>query len=284
MSNKLSHIIVLKPGITSIQDSGRFGFLSEGIPVAGFMDRISAGLANGLVGNKPGAALIEWAILAPKLQFKDVTTIALTGVEVKAFVNNKEVFLNKKISIPKNGILSFGKVTKGIYGYVAIEKGIKTTKVLGSRSWYPDITENTFFNKEVKIPFVSSLSINNSNVRLKTSFHAEGQVTLNVFKGPEFDLLTKSQKELLFNTTFSTGIQRDRMGVQLIPEFNIHTYSILSSPTLSGTVQWTSSGKLIVLSSNAQTIGGYPRILQLSKGSVSELSQLNGLFKFNLIN
>ena len=61
-----------------------------------------------------------------------------------------------------------------------------------------------------------------------------------------------------------------------------HNKSILSSGTLPGTVQLTPSGELIFLMKDAQTTGGYPRILQLTDESISDLAQLSPNEKFTI--
>ncbi|OAV45719.1 hypothetical protein A3850_015000 [Lewinella sp. 4G2] len=48
---------------------------------------------------------------------------------------------------------------------------------------------------------------------------------------------------------------------------------MLSSPVLPGTIQLTPTG-LIVLGPDAQTVGGYPRILQLDIQALTNLYQL----------
>lgn len=48
---------------------------------------------------------------------------------------------------------------------------------------------------------------------------------------------------------------------------------IITSAVLPGTVQWTPNGHLIILMRDAQTTGGYPRILQLSESAINLLSQ-----------
>ena len=48
---------------------------------------------------------------------------------------------------------------------------------------------------------------------------------------------------------------------------------IITSHVLPGTVQLTPSGKLIILMRDAQTTGGYPRVLQLSEDAINKLSQ-----------
>ena len=53
-------IKIIKPGIFStVQDLGRTQFLDQAVPVSGVMDQVSARIANLLVGNDAGAALIE---------------------------------------------------------------------------------------------------------------------------------------------------------------------------------------------------------------------------------
>ena len=48
---------------------------------------------------------------------------------------------------------------------------------------------------------------------------------------------------------------------------------IITSLVQPGTVQLTPAGNIIVLMRDAQTTGGYPRILQLSEQAMNQLSQ-----------
>lgn len=51
---------VISPGLsTSVQDLGRPGHYHVGIPEGGGMDRFATRIANLLVGNDPGAAVLE---------------------------------------------------------------------------------------------------------------------------------------------------------------------------------------------------------------------------------
>ena len=277
-----SFIKVLKSGISSIQDSGRFGYLSEGIPNSGFMDSSSAGLANLLVGNSVNSACIEWSMLPPKLQFNESAIIAITGAISKIYVNNTEVKSHKSILIPEKAILSFGAVKRGVYGYISVKGGIKTSKVLGSRSWFKEVTEYQFLFKGLEIPFLKNTDIATTNVRLLNTLDKEVSEVLKVYPGPEFNFLSENQKTFLQQENFNSSSVRNRMGIQLGISFYKHEFSILSSPVIPGTVQWTPSGKLIVLMRDAQTIGGYPRLLQLTSESIDKISQLNCDFNFVL--
>jgi allophanate hydrolase subunit 2 len=61
--------------------------------------------------------------------------------------------------------------------------------------------------------------------------------------------------------------------------------SMISKPIYPGMVQCPQNGLPIILGSDAQTLGGYPRILQVIKADRHLLGQLkpNDRFRFNLI-
>ena len=75
------------------------------------------------------------------------------------------------------------------------------------------------------------------------------------------------------------------MAYQLDETIDSHSISMLTSATLPGTVQFTPSGKLIILMKDGQTTGGYPRILQLTDKAISILAQKKSgdHFSFKLI-
>ncbi len=275
----------MQPGLsTSIQDNGRLGYLSEGIPITGYMDRLSAEKANLLVGNTTGEALIEWAVLPPKLKFLAPTHIACTGAAVAIFINATKVANGGCIYIPANAILSLKPMQQGIYGYIAIKGGVQTPKILASRSWFAGITSEAVFKKGMQIPYVPSDQKYEHHCKLTSAVPNKVSI-LEVYIGPEYDLLTKEQQAKLISQKFSVSPLRDRMGIQLSQTFEAHERSILSSPTLPGTLQWIPSGKLIVLMRNAQTIGGYPRIVQLTEKSISAIAQMphDVLFNFKVV-
>jgi allophanate hydrolase subunit 2 len=59
---------------------------------------------------------------------------------------------------------------------------------------------------------------------------------------------------------------------------------IKTAPVLPGTVQLTPSGNLIVLMRDAQSTGGYPRILQLDESAINQIArlQVGSSIKFQL--
>ena len=63
------------------------------------------------------------------------------------------------------------------------------------------------------------------------------------------------------------------MGCQLNELIKNSLNPIITSAVLPGTVQLTPVGNLIVLMRDAQTTGGYPRVLQLSDDAINLLAQ-----------
>ena len=57
--------------LTTVQDLGRWGYQSSGVPVAGPMDVYSHRLANRLAGNRDDAAALEMTIIGPELRRTD---------------------------------------------------------------------------------------------------------------------------------------------------------------------------------------------------------------------
>ena len=71
---------VLAPGpLATVQDGGRAGWASIGVPRSGAADRGSADLANRLVGNRPDAAVVEVTAGGLRLRAERTVLVAVTG-------------------------------------------------------------------------------------------------------------------------------------------------------------------------------------------------------------
>ena len=60
--------------LTSVQDLGRWGFQSSGVPVAGAMDLPALRLGNAMLGNPEGAAALEVTLLGPELEARGASS------------------------------------------------------------------------------------------------------------------------------------------------------------------------------------------------------------------
>ncbi len=257
---------------TTIQDAGRFGYRNLGVPVSGAMDAQSARIANSLLENETGDALLEITMTGPRLKFEEPTYISLSGADMSASINGEEVSNNQVYRVNSGDVLSYGKLGNGFRSYLAVKGGFKTTKVLDSRSFFKSLTNVSQIKAEDEIPYDSNPDYIPKITHIKTSSSFKGQ-GIEVYPGPEYDRLEEICQEQLFNTTFTIAKEYNRMAYQLEEKINAKRIPMITSANLPGTVQLTPGGRLIVLMRDGQTTGGYPRILQLNESSISQLSQ-----------
>ncbi|HSI69873.1 MAG TPA: biotin-dependent carboxyltransferase family protein [Gillisia sp.] len=268
-------IEVLQPGLYStIQDRGRFGFKKFGVPGSGAMDSYAATIANLLLQNNPDGAVLEITQMGPKLKFSSAVKIVITGANLSPRVNNSEIKNNKIYLMAAGDVLSFGKRELGGRSYLGIAGGFQTEEILKSRSWLKDITQYFRLEKGMKLDYNSVVQKGVetvSSVKIKSGYLNDNN--LEVSTGPEFDQLSETEKENLFNTEFHIGRNNNRMGVQLEEKIENNLKPIITGPVVPGTVQFTPGGRLIILMRDCQTTGGYPRILQLSEFALNVLAQ-----------
>ena len=270
-------IEILDPGYyITIQDMGRFGYSNYGVPQSGCMDILSAKNANLILSNSVSEPLFEISIMGGKFLFKEKTEIALSGALFEVMLNKESVSNNLLIQANKGDILNFGRAIKGNRIYLAVKGGIDYKSVMGSSSMYKGISEDFIVRKKDVFKFSQNSSNKTNNDKNDLNIFDE---ILYVFKGPEFDLLTNSDKNLLFDKYFSVS-SNNRMGYFLKEKLNSNSNSIITSPTIPGIVQLTTGGDLIILMKDGQVTGGYPRILLLDEKSISCLSQKNTGNKF----
>lgn len=140
-------IDVIRPGLqTTIQDGGRPGYLSRGIPPAGPQDYRSFALAGLLVGNPltpppltpgdPGLAGLEILAIGPTLTFDSPGLVALAGGHVDATLDGEPVPSWTALAVHAGATLKVGKVGPGARAYLALAGGIDVPTYLGSRATF----------------------------------------------------------------------------------------------------------------------------------------------------
>jgi biotin-dependent carboxylase-like uncharacterized protein len=130
-------IEIVSPGLaTTVQDLGRPGYYHIGIPISGGMDRFALQAANLLVGNDPGAAVLEAVFMGPQIRFAADRTVAVTGAELPPKIDGEPRETWTSFRVKAGQTLSFDFLKKGARAYIAIGGGIDVPVVLGSRSTY----------------------------------------------------------------------------------------------------------------------------------------------------
>lgn len=268
-------IRVVASGLFStIQDLGRFGHRHHGVPVSGAMDSGSAKFANALLGNRENAAFIEFTASGPVLEFAEAAWIAITGAAFLPLIDGAAVDVNKAVFVEKGSRLSFKKPEKGLRGYIAIAGGFKSEEILGSCCFYKGITPLTKLRSGVSIEYDQKLQKNWVGPLTQPGpsivFTTE---EIEAYKGPEYELLEKSIQNKIQKTYFHISPQSNRMAYMLKHSQEISAGEIITAAVRPGTVQLTPSGAVHILMRDAQTTGGYARILQLTERAIDILAQ-----------
>tara|TARA_B100000242_G_scaffold132226_1_gene93757 strand:- start:1385 stop:2218 length:834 start_codon:yes stop_codon:yes gene_type:complete len=276
-------IKVISKGLyTTIQDKGRFGYRNIGVPSSGYMDSESAETANLIINNPKDNPLIEATLIGPTLEFKKSAVICITGGEFSPTLNDIKISSYSAIEVNKGDILKINNSSIGSRCYISIQGTIISDTILGSKSFYHQITNSNIIED-------GDIFLFKKNIRTLEQKYThkkfELNKTINVFRGPEFKCLSKESINTLFNEEFSIGIN-NRMAYNLLEKIQDGVNSIISSGVIPGTVQLTPSGNIIILHRDSQTTGGYPRILQLNEKSLNDLAQLRtgDNIRFKLLN
>ena len=117
----------------TVQDLGRVGWAHLGVPRAGALDAPAAALANRLVGNEAGAAVLEVTWGGLTLEADSGHWVAVTGAPAPVLVDGRDVF-GRVAWLSAGTRLSIGTPTSGVRSYLAVGGGIDVAPVLGSRS------------------------------------------------------------------------------------------------------------------------------------------------------
>ncbi|MGI6403769.1 MAG: hypothetical protein ACOX0K_06075 [Oscillospiraceae bacterium] len=98
----MSVVKIISPGLlTTVQDDGRYAYQRFGMSISGAMDRFSSHVANFLVGNDPGEAVLETTLMGPSLEMQGDCVIALTGADMAPQIDGKAVPMWQTLFVPK---------------------------------------------------------------------------------------------------------------------------------------------------------------------------------------
>ena len=276
-------IVVVKPGmLTTVQDAGRWGFQSRGVPVAGPMDPVSFRLANAIVGNRRDASALEVTLLGPELIFEDARTIAVTGAEFDITIDDVDVPLNARVTVPVGGRLRFGRRQRGARAYLAVEGGISVPPRLGSRATHVISGMGGFEGRPLRsgdtLPLGTRVPAAQAPATsvLPVVPLPGAQAVVRVLPGPQHELFAHDALDALRSGPYTIAQNSDRMGFRLEGPRLTHAGSpdIISDATPLGVLQVPASGQPILLMADRQTTGGYPKIATVITADLAIAGQL----------
>ncbi|MBW1646935.1 MAG: biotin-dependent carboxyltransferase [Deltaproteobacteria bacterium] len=270
---------VISPGpLTTVQDAGRPAFQHMGVPVSGALDRYALRVANWLVGNAGGCAVLEATLAGVRLEVLAEADIALTGAASALTVNGVRAPGWASVRVRPGDVVDAGVPEDGCRSYLAVAGGIDVPPVMGSRATYLGGRLGGFNGRALEAGDVLRRGPAKllDRPRCLPWFPLYGStVVLRAVPGPQ-DGYFRSALETFFDSVFTVSAQANRMGYRLegpvLAREPDAPASIVSEPIVAGNVQVPADGQAIILL-NEQTLGGYAKIATVITPDLFKVAQ-----------
>jgi len=266
------------PPFATIQDLGRPGFRDSGVPISGLADRESGVLLNAILGNDPGAAMIEWAVAGGTLRFEADCTVAVGGAEAECFVDGEPVRAFVPTPARAGSELTVERLVRRRYLLVAVRGGVDVPMVLGSRSTLLSAAlggvEGRRLRNGDELPIGDARS---GRARGGAPVVRGGHTgVVAVRRGPQAAMFGDAAWSVFTGAEFTVSRSSDRTGYRLEGGRLPHSAgrALPSEPTCVGAIQVPEGGEPIVLMNDGPTIGGYAKIAVIRTAWISRFAQL----------
>ncbi|MCE0534351.1 biotin-dependent carboxyltransferase family protein [Kineosporia rhizophila] len=268
---------VLDPGLfTTIQDAGRAGHAHLGVPRSGALDRASYQLANRLVGNASGAAVLETTMRGPRLMWDGVVPVwfAVTGAPAPVSVNGRPAAFDAPVRLLPGQVVEIGTVTAGLRSYVAFSGGLEAVEVLGSRS--TDVLSGlgpSALAVGDELPVGPAAAI--PDIEFVGPTGVLSDPVLDLVPGPRDDWFTSGALDLLTRTAWTVSPTSNRVGLRLQgpPLQRLHPGELASEGTATGSVQVPGNGLPVLFLNDHPVTGGYPVIGVVTRAALDRAAQ-----------
>ncbi|UHQ21744.1 biotin-dependent carboxyltransferase family protein [Lysobacter sp. 5GHs7-4] len=273
---------VLNAGpLSLVQDLGRDGWRHLGVGRGGALDPDCAALANALVGNHAGAAVLEFALQGPTLRLPQPLRIAVLGAACEARFDGQALPLARPVGLPA-GTLALGGMREGARAWLAVYGGIDVPPVLGSRA--TDLrggfggVDGRALRKGDRLPIGAHTGIDVAAPQA-TAWWIDpraGQLAQEPIRYIASEAAAmRSPAQELSRQPWQVHAASNRQGLRLDgAALQAPDAGGLSEPVAPGTIQLPSDGRPIVLLADAQTVGGYARLGHVIAADLPRLAQL----------
>jgi biotin-dependent carboxylase-like uncharacterized protein len=266
-------VTVLAAGpLTTVQDLGRPGRGALGIGRSGAADRAAAALANRLLGDDPGAAVLEVTYGGLVLRAEADLLVVTTGARCAGAQAH-----NAPIALPAGHEFGLGVPETGLRTYVGLRGGIAVEPVLGSRS--------TDLLSGLGPPVVAEgdvLPVGPASELLPGVDLAPlpdppaGEVTVRVAPGPRRDWFGDDAWTALTSRAWEVTAESNRVGLRLAgePLRRAREGELPSEGMVRGALQVPPSGLPVLFLADSPVTGGYPVIGYVDDADVDRCAQL----------
>ena len=273
-------ILVVRPGLlTTVQDRGRWGWQTHGVPVAGPMDGYSHRLANRLVGNRDDAAALEITLTGPELRAEGDLWCVVAGADFGVQADGQSVAQTRPFHVPSGGSIRFRERRAGARATLAVSGGITVPIVFGSRATGLAAGIGPLGGRALKAGDRLPIGEPAPARQISSSYPMtlpRGGARVRALPGPHESAFPGEALRTFFSSRFVLAATSNRMGYRLdgpsLPRGD--AAEILSDATPFGSVQVPASGAPILLMADRQTTGGYPKIATVISADLPLAGQL----------
>ena len=274
---------VIAPGIhTSVQDLGRLGFQHLGVPVSGALDPVALRLANLIAGNPEGEAGLEIMHMGPTLEVcADSIRIALAGgnAGIELMDRPQTVAAFQSVRLERGERFRVTATVDSATAYLAVEGGLDTPEVMGSRSTYARGGFGGHCGRALAVGDELPLRTQQAPQRREQMLSQAAlprPETVRIVLGPQDGLFTADALALLSQTAYQVSSASDRMGMRLEGKALTHRdrFNIISDGIAPGAIQVPGDGLPIILLADRQTTGGYPKIATVISADLPALCRM----------
>lgn len=273
--------IIIPGPLSTIQDFGFKGHMSEGFPQCGVMDPDAMAISNILVGNKQSEAVIEMTMRGISAQVSEPCAVALAGGDAVLYINGNASYSYKAYELSAGDFITVGQMKSGCRAYLAISGGFDIPEIMKSKSTNLKAGIGGFKGRALKsgdiLPTKKDyIPLSNMEKRIFYPYGHSKSTTLRAVSGPQADYFSAGTSQIFFSSEYKISPNSDRMGIRLegISLESLSGTDIISDGIAPGSVQVPKNGLPIILCSDRQTTGGYAKIATVISADLSKTAQL----------
>lgn len=220
---------VIESGLmTMVQDNGRGGYISMGIPISGAFDTFSLRIGNLLVSNPPGEAGLEILLHGLKIRALRKMMVSITGAKLNPQLNGERLSMWRAVEVEKGDMISFpfskSPPKNGCRAYLLVHGGIDVPVVLGSKSTCLPGAFGGFKGRPLKKGDVIKIGrgkvpiaqIRNREIKPSLIPKYSQNWEIRVILGPQDHLFTDEALEMFLGHAWRVSPKANRFGVRYV--------------------------------------------------------------------
>lgn len=268
-------------GQAIVIDRWREKALSDGLSQSGPLDEYSFLWANRLLGNANNSAMLEISLGNVEFQCLKPCMLAITGANIPVTVNGMPQTLWSNFAVNKGDIISIGFYQgQGTRLYLAISEGFEAPLFYKSKSCVlreqlgGHNNGKAIQQGDILASPTAALALHRHTPKVLQKLPEENQ-TIRFIPSYQFNDFDNEAINAFCAKAYELSPLIDRMGFRLLGEaITIPKQELSSEGIALGAIQISNQGLPMVLMTDRQSIGGYPKIGVVYRVDLGLLAQL----------